>query len=288
MLTVRLAVEQDSEDIASVMQAAVVEEMRQFTIVGCSGLSRYISDQICDHKIDHYVVCADGDRIVGMSGWRHVGRVLFLNHLFVHPTVQGRGAGRMLCQAGIALLRKPNEHIVSLDVFLSNERVRRWYRSLGMQPVFERVWVQFPLVDHEMGPTPDCKVLGMGDADRAHARYGFSEFTIGRPHMTHAVGRLGEFLFRSLAFDIIKDAAALSVLARLGRHRKLLCIGFPHDALYGQPARGIIVAESERMVGIIGDVMERLMHQSGFPHTHAVSKGQIPPIERSDRSEIKT
>jgi hypothetical protein len=194
----------------------------------------------------------------------------------------------MLCQTGIALLRKPNEHIVSLDVFLSNERVRRWYRSLGMQPVFQRVWVQFPLVGHEMGPTPDCEILGMSDANRAHARYGFSEFTIGRPHMTHAVGRLGESLFRSLAFDIVKDAVALSVLARLDGHRKLLCIGFPHDALYGQPAGGSIVAESERMVGIIDDVMERVMRQSGFSHAHAVSKARIPPIERSDRSEIKT
>lgn len=259
MLTASLAAEEDSEDIASLMRAAAAVEVRRVTIIGCSGLSRYIRDQICYQKGDHYVVCADGDRMIGMSAWRHAGDVLFLNHLFVHPAAQGRGAGRMLCQAGLSLLRKPGEQIMSLDVF-SASRVRRWYLSLGMQPVLKRVWAQLPLDHYETKPTGDCKILGMSDADRVHARYGFSEFTVESLRMIHPVGRLGEFLFRSLTFDLAQDIPAMSVLAKLNPDRKLLCIGSAQDASAVQLARGNIVGESERLVGTIDAVMERLTH----------------------------
>jgi ribosomal protein S18 acetylase RimI-like enzyme len=260
MLTVRLAVEHDSEEIAVVMRAAAEEEIQRITIIGCSGLNHYIHDQISTQERDHYLVCADGHRIIGMSAWQHADNVLFLNHFFVLPIAQGRGIGRMLCQEGMLLLRKREEQFLSLDVFSANDRVKRWYRSLGMEPVLQRVWVQFPLVGREMGSTHDCKVLGMPDADRAHARYGFSEFIIESPHMTHTVGRLGEFLFRCTTFDIVEDGPALTVLAKFDPYRNLICIGSPKDISTGQLVRGTIVAESERMVGTIDDVMERLTH----------------------------
>ena len=119
--------------------------MRETTILGGAGLDRFIRDQIASASANRFLVAEVGGHIVGMSAWRYEGEELFLNHLFVHPSVQGRRVGTWLWARGLAGLNTGAARTLSLDVYEDNTRAAAWYRSLGLEPVAQRIVMAVPI-----------------------------------------------------------------------------------------------------------------------------------------------
>ncbi len=237
---IRAASPDDSLAMAAVVRAAASPLMRETTILGGSGLDRFIRDQIASAAANRFLVAEVEGHIVGMSAWRYEGEELFLNHLFVHPSAQGRRVGTSLWAHGLAGLNTGAARILSLDVYEDNTRAAAWYRSLGLEPVAQRIVMAVPIPS--VSPTADqtCASTFLGPADHDYSQYGFSQFTLSTQRATYTIGRLGMGFFRIASSVLLEDEAALAALHRLDPRRRLLCFDAP-DRWEAAAGRGAVL-----------------------------------------------
>jgi ribosomal protein S18 acetylase RimI-like enzyme len=254
---IRPASTKDSYNIASIMRSGVSEQIRRITIIGSPVLHHHIEHQIQSDSTDQYLVGTEGGRVIGMASWRHDREVLMLNHLYILPRFRGEGVGTSLMLEGLRRFRRDNERCVALDVFAENVRARSWYRSVGMQSVYERIWVETPLVAVGTRQQHGWTISKLAQANSDHILYGFSKFTI-ETEKIYEIGRLGDSLFRCHTFEILEDLCALSALAILDNHRSLLCIGKPEDLLRERVGKVTVVAHTERLIAPIDELVDRL------------------------------
>lgn len=88
-----------------------------------------------------YLVCEDNDNqaIVGYIGAYFRDARMHVTILAVAPEWQGRGLGRHLMQAMIAVAQEQGCDRVTLEVAVDNMSARHLYRSLGFQDGVRRV-----------------------------------------------------------------------------------------------------------------------------------------------------
>lgn len=237
---IRAASPDDSIAMAEVVRAAASPLMRETTILGGAGLDRFIRDQIASASANRFLVAEVGGHIVGMSAWRYEGEELFLNHLFVHPSVQGRRVGTWLWARGLAGLNTGAARTLSLDVYEDNTRAAAWYRSLGLEPVAQRIVMAVPIPS--VSPTADqaWSSTFLGPADHDYSQYGFSQFALSTQRAAYTIGRLGTDFFRITSSALLDDEAALAALHRLDSRRRLLCFDAP-DRWEAIAGRGAVV-----------------------------------------------
>lgn len=257
-MTVRCAAPEDSAAIVSIMRRACTVVTRRTTVIGCVGLEAYIHDQIQSRSANHYHVATEGDRIIGMSAWRREGDCLFLNHLFVLPSEQGRRIGSTLWSYGMNRLAVDQTRYLALDVHENSMVAKSWYQTLGMNAVAQWALLEVPLVAPETTVHGDWSSTFLGASDPDYVRYGFSQFTLTTDRTTYTLGRLGPFLFRAPAWAILDDDAALSALHVLDKNRALLCVGASQDLTSAVRRRGVMLGQTERLMAPIEALAERL------------------------------
>ncbi len=219
---IRPALPDDSTTIAAVVRAASSPFMRETTVLGGLGLDRFLRDQMTAESANRFLVAEVEGHVVGMSAWRYEGEYLFLNHLFVHPSAQGRRVGTLLWARGMAVMARAGIHRLSVDVYEDNVRAEAWYRSLALEPVATRLLMAVPLTEVR-DERSEWTSTYLGEADEAYGRYGFSQFTLTTQRAAYTIGRLGQSYFRCTA-ALMEDAVALAALHRLDPHRRVLCI----------------------------------------------------------------
>jgi GNAT superfamily N-acetyltransferase len=202
---------------------AIPKEVRPLTPLGQHGAVRWLRDRL-RHGDDWIRTLYDAacDAPVGAAEWRIVDDALFLNSIAVSPAYRGRGYGAALLADGLDL-PADRDH-VRLDVFAEEERSKAWYRDLGFSPCGSRTWWRMPL---NAGPTSDRDAsswswVDMADADRQHARYGFSRVSLCTPTSTYRIGRLGPSLFRLTSPDALTDPTVWTALRSLDSTRDVL------------------------------------------------------------------
>lgn len=262
---VRPAVPEDSDRIAEILRSSFPGELLPYTILSGAGLSRYLRDTIqaqARNGSSLYVVAVQEERvIVGCAEVRRAPDRLFLNHIYVVPPAQGKGMGRRLLREGIDRSRDRGQSCLELDVFAQNHVAQRWYRSLGLTPVLEQVWVEAALPDGALGQEQWWMVSHLPQADLIQTAYGFSQFTLYTSSRAYEVGRLGASYFRCAAPDILDDPAALSALHRLDAYRKLLCVGPVHSGAGPSGPGRTLLARSRRLRGDVDRALTRLQYR---------------------------
>ena len=225
------------------------------TIYGCLGVQAYLEEVIKAQAGDRlFLVGMHKENVAGVAEWRKAHDHLFLNHLYVCEPSRGRGLGRLLFVEGMRRLADSSRSTIFLDVFSDNIRTRAWYASLGFTPVSEQVWRLTPLRPPSPRLQEPCSTRGLSEADRAHARYGFSEFDLVTAEITYRIGRIGDGLFRSTTPSLLDDDTAQEALSALDGSRALLTIGPSSEA----PERGSLLVKSLRLGGPVEGVWRRL------------------------------
>ena len=235
---IRAALPDDSTAMAAVVRAAASPLMRETTILGGAGLDRFIHDQIASEAANRFLVAEVEGHIVGMSAWRYEGEELFLNHLFVHPSAQGRRVGTSLWAHGLAGLNTGAARTLSLDVYEDNARAAAWYRSMGLEPVARRMVMAVPISSTSSTADQAWSSTFLGPADHDYSRYGFSQFALSTQRAAYTIGRLGTDFFRIPSSVLLDDETALAALHRLDPRRRLLCFDAPDrwEAVAGRGA----------------------------------------------------
>lgn len=261
---IRPALPDDSAAMAAVVRAASSPLMRETTILGGTGLDHFLRDQMTSESANRFLVAEVGGHIVGMSAWRYEGEDLFLNHLFVHPSTQGRRVGTSLWARGMAVMEQAGIRGLSVDVYEDNIRAATWYRSLGLEPVARRLLMALPVAAGTDGRSVWTSTY-LGEADEVYARYGFSQFTLTTERGAYAIGRLGSSYFRSPA-ALLDDEAAHVALRRLDPHRRVLCIDGPEWWEAASERGAVLLGRTVRLQAPIEQVvahLDRVLSASG-------------------------
>ena len=89
---------------------------------------------------NHYLVDADGDRVVGYGGVRAIrgSRDSDIQTIALDPSVRGQGRGRALLRALLDAARERGAREVFLEVRADNPGAEALYRSEGFQELGRR------------------------------------------------------------------------------------------------------------------------------------------------------
>src|SRR3990172_6151564 len=199
VLRVRPAESTDAARIVAILRAGFPPALLRYTIFGCDGIEQYVKDSIRHQRFGTsvwYVSCPDRSHAVGFAEIRRSRESLFVNHIYVTPSARGRGTGTGLMYHALNLARDCKQQRVELDVFSDNSAAKTWYESLGLAESHQQRWVETAWSDQTRHAGRQWHASGLGQADRIHATYGFSEFSLHVPSGMHRIGRLGRHLFR--------------------------------------------------------------------------------------------
>jgi len=266
MLRIRPAEPSDASGIVDILRAEFPAELLQFTIFGCSGIERYVRDMISHQELGNntwYVLGREDADFLGFTEVRRAVDALFLNHGYVLPAARGPGVGTSLLFHGITRARTLNQTRVELDVFHENFTVRRGYRALGFEEVFQQLWLE-RAPDDGIAGDEGWYSAGLALADRIHEAYGFSEFGLDTRSRSYRIGRLGSSLFRATDAAVLTDPSAAHALRALDPNRSLLCIDQTDAVSDAARQRTVVRARNYRFVADLETTIKRLAKFRAF------------------------
>jgi hypothetical protein len=155
-----------------------------------------------------------------------------INNLQVAPDRQGRRIGHDLTRLQVASIEADD---VSVDIFEGSTASFGLYESLGFLPIHKLHW---HVLEPSDAPAPVFVLRDLPQADAAHAAFDVSVLHVETPEGSHAVGRMGDDLFRVTTTAAIQDESLLPALAALDRGRRVLAIlDAQVDPLPGPPTQ---------------------------------------------------
>ena len=88
-------------------------------------------EQELSNKFARYIVCKDGDKVIGFIGAWLIASEGQITNLAVHPDYRKRGIGKKLMKSLISSLKNEDCNAITLEVRESNTVAKNLYKNLG-------------------------------------------------------------------------------------------------------------------------------------------------------------
>lgn len=88
-------------------------------------------EQELSNKFARYIVCKDGDKVIGFIGAWLIASEGQITNLAVHPDYRKKGIGKKLMKSLISSLKNEDCNAITLEVRESNTVAKNLYKSLG-------------------------------------------------------------------------------------------------------------------------------------------------------------
>lgn len=256
MTTIREARPGEGVVVARLIRESLSPSLEGLTIWHCNGVDHWVEVHLATPgSAAFYLAVDESDQAIAAAEFRIANGSVFLNQIGVTSSQQGKGIGGRLFAAGLCeASQRKGVASLSLDVETANERADAWYRRLGLSPVSRTHWSLTTL--QPAGAAP-ARVEGWDDAERDHARFGFSQFQVNGNVGPVTVGRLGDSLFRLTSEEAWRDPTVRAALGWIDANRRLLLINeSPIGARRTTAAQP--VRQTERLTGSIKPVLGKL------------------------------
>lgn len=258
-LKVRQACPGDASRIVSLIARSFSPAIKDATIYGCSGISKYVQANMAGAKQSsdskYFVAELDGE-MAGCAEFRVLPRTIFLNYICVLRKLRGGGIGEEMLRQSVPLVKGPETEDFKLDVFFDNAPALSWYHKLGFESAATTDWWSIPLPKKKQF-RPNAVISGLPQAQVCHRQFGFSHFTMDTPAGSYRVGKLGEKWFRISQPQFINDHNAMQYLCHQKSGQKLLCL-FSPDSGVKLPKGTVHIARSIRMEVSSKNIIKRL------------------------------
>ena len=91
-----------------------------------------------ENPLSAWLVCADGDHVLGYVGSQTVMGETDMMNVAVHPDARGQGIATRLILALVEDLKKQGSHCLTLEVRASNQNAISLYQKLGFSQIGRR------------------------------------------------------------------------------------------------------------------------------------------------------
>lgn len=88
-------------------------------------------EQELSNKFARYIVCKDGDKVIGFIGAWLIASEGQITNLAVHPDYRKKGIGKKLMKSLISSLKEEGCNAITLEVRESNTVAKNLYKNLG-------------------------------------------------------------------------------------------------------------------------------------------------------------
>lgn len=88
-------------------------------------------EQELSNKFARYIVCKDGDKVIGFIGAWLIASEGQITNLAVHPDYRKKGIGKKLMKSLISSLKNEDCNAITLEVRESNTVAKNLYKNLG-------------------------------------------------------------------------------------------------------------------------------------------------------------
>ena len=88
-------------------------------------------EQELSNKFARYIVCKDGDKVIGFIGAWLIASEGQITNLAVHPDYRKKGIGKKLMKSLISSLKEEDCNAITLEVRESNTVAKNLYKNLG-------------------------------------------------------------------------------------------------------------------------------------------------------------
>ena len=88
-------------------------------------------EQELSNKFARYIVCKDGDKVIGFIGAWLIASEGQITNLAVHPDYRKKGIGKKLMKSLISSLKNEDCNAITLEVRESNTIAKNLYKNLG-------------------------------------------------------------------------------------------------------------------------------------------------------------
>lgn len=217
----------DGARIARLLGGAYPPSLLGITVWSSPKIARYVEDLLHGAVPDEdpmFGVIRRRGTIAGAIYLRRIDGSIFVDSVCADEAARRDQLTNLLILR--SMLDYAREHPlawVAFDVFESKRTVRAWLRRIiGGRELHRRTWWRIPLPP---AGRSDAGTSGLDEADRNHARWGFSKFQVVTAKGRYSVGRLPGRYFRVDDPEGARDPHLLLLLASLDPSRELLAAG---------------------------------------------------------------
>lgn len=123
---------------ASIDDLEVIAKMEAELFAGEAWSKQMVADELtADHRA-YFALTDDQDAVIGYAGLFAPGSEGDVQTIAVHPSVRGRGYGRLLLDALIAEAARRGVTQLFLEVRADNDVAQQLYSSVGFEVIGER------------------------------------------------------------------------------------------------------------------------------------------------------
>jgi hypothetical protein len=212
----------DGQDIARLFALVQRKHTLGLTIWSSPRASAFVEDVIAGEKPElgmRYFKLAPDFETEGAICFRATEGRLFVDNVYVSPRLRRmQAAARFILDSTLCYLKDFNYQESAWDVWSDERALIAWYRNLGGVEQYRRSWFALPLPEKQ-GPAGE--VVGREEAERIHARYGFSNVEVVTSQGRYRCGLLGSHAFRITDDRAVSDPEFLAALASIDRNRTM-------------------------------------------------------------------
>ena len=225
----------DGEQIALLMKAVQLPLTLPHSIWSSDKAGNFVEDLIQrgDSVPQAFTVIRRGNQILAAVYLGMLDGAILMDNVYADAEVRKHQlAGLMIYRALVSYAQRHASSMVAFDAFESARSIRAWHRRMGGTEHSQRVWWHLPIPGASQVAGPEAQVEGLEEAERTHARWGFSQFRVTTENASYVVGRLPAGYFRLTDAAGAFDATLLQALSKVDPSRRLFVIA---DASWQHP-----------------------------------------------------
>jgi hypothetical protein len=234
----------DGQEIARLFVRVQRRETLGLTIWSSPLVSAFVEDIIAGAEpsleIKYYTVRV-GREMEGVICLRNISGRLFVDNVYVTRRLRRMQVSARFILDSVRSYGKDFEcQELAWDVWSHERSLIHWYRQLGGVEQYRKNWFAARLPENS---GPAGAVLGRDEAERIHARYGFSTLDVVTSQGRYRSGRIGTHAFRITDDRSVADPEFFRALASIDPYR----VVYVSSSNLDLPGAGGVVATAIRM-----------------------------------------
>lgn len=240
----------DSLSIHNLIKSGLSLNQLDMTIYSCDGYKKYLQFILGGKRsflVNRFYGIYQNDILLGFIEWRKYNNFVILNNIFISKEYKGKELGKKLFNTWKVLYKERSFDFIYLDVFKSNSVALNWYKKIGFQIEYEKIWAEFKydLLDNNDIIAKDKIIINnYPQTEVILSNFEFANYSIMTSLDEYKIGVLKNRYFVIYSIKSLFDKELMYALAGVNKKNKILvCFNSNKEPDYSVQNEKMIIRE---------------------------------------------